>query len=348
MFRFGDPGGRVYGSAGTIQNYWGSGSGIANFSLQSGQGRNGGSCIRSLAAANNYVLRAFDNQQTWGVAFAFRVSGVTTSNPIISFFDGTSTQCDLRINTSLQLYVTRNNTTLGIAASALSANTWNHIEVKCKIDNSTGTLEVRVNEVAVIGPLTGQDTQNTSNAYANVIILGYFGGVGGLGNLDWDDIIIWDGQATDSSGNPDINDFIGDCALNWSIPNGAGTSTQFTPDSGSNYSRVADATVDDDTSYVESSTLNNIDSYAIANLPTTVQSVKSLATIHYCRKTDAGGKQMGSVIRTGATNYLHPNNIYLGDSYQYQFRNWGTNPNTLAAWTVSDVNGIESGQKVLS
>jgi hypothetical protein len=38
--------------------------------------------------------------------------------------------------------------------------------------------------------------------------------------------------------------------------------------------------------------------------------------------------------------------VDLGSSYQYSFRNWGTNPGTVLPWTVADVNALEIGQTV--
>ncbi len=51
------------------------------------------------------------------------------------------------------------------------------------------------------------------------------------------------------------------------LPNGAGTYTQWTPDSGSNYDRVNDSSdPDDDTSYVAINTNSRVDTYQFASL----------------------------------------------------------------------------------
>ena len=134
--------------------------------------------------------------------------------------------------------------------------------------------------------------------------------------------------------------------LAWLLPTGAGTTTQFTADTGVNYTRVNEATPDGDTSYVESSTVGQIDSYALADLPAAATAVKSLAVCHYARKTDVGSRQMGALVRTGGTNFTHPTGVNLGNSYLYDFSAWGTNPGTVAAWTVADVNALEAGQVV--
>jgi hypothetical protein len=171
------------------------------------------------------------------------------------------------------------------------------------------------------------------------------------GNLaDLDDVIVYDGQANDANGNADITGPIGDCGLAWLLPAGAGTTTQFTPDTGSNYARVNEATPDGDTSYVGSSTVGNIDTYALADLPGTVTTVKGVASVHYAKKTDVGARGMKAELRSGGGNSAHATEIAPGTSYQYYFSNWGRNPNngTPADWTPAAVNALEVGQQVSS
>ena len=51
------------------------------------------------------------------------------------------------------------------------------------------------------------------------------------------------------------------------LPDGAGASAQWTPDSGSNYARVSETTApDDDTSYIQTATSAQTDSYTFANI----------------------------------------------------------------------------------
>jgi hypothetical protein len=166
--------------------------------------------------------------------------------------------------------------------------------------------------------------------------------------VDFDDFVVWDLTATDANGNNDIHDWIGDCSVTWLLPNGAGTTTQFTPDSGSNYLRVSDTTPDGDTSYVDSSTVGVTDTYTLADISSSVSSIKSLAVVHLGRKTDTGSRAIQAVIRTQTTNYVHPNAIYLSDNYSYSFSPYGSNPNTAVAWSVPDVNALEAGQKINS
>ncbi len=373
MFRFGDPGGRIYTALGTsnanVLAHWTTLlNSAATLSIQSAGGRLTGTCLRfNIVNSNNFcqISKTLDNQVTLGLAFAIKIGMLPTSGPIIiaAFEDAGTFQISLRLNTDGTLQVLRGGSvggsggevalTGGTSSVSLSLNVWTHLELKVTINNSTGTVELRKNGVAIIGPLTSLNTRATANNSANAVRIGFLGNPGiaaGLvsGTFDFDDIIVYDAQTTDANGFSDIHDFIGDCALTWLLPTGAGTTTQFTPDSGSNYARVNEATPDGDTSYVESSTTTNIDTYAMADLPGTASSVKSVASVHYMRKTDTGTRGIKAELRAGGGNTAHATEQVLSTSYLYYFSNWGQNPNNGSAtnWTPTNVNSVEAGQNL--
>lgn len=349
-FRFGDPGGRMYNAVGSSQinllALWtGASSNAGNFSITTSGGRTVGNCLTVNTGSGSFISKTLDAQATWGIAFAIKVTTITASgSQIWAIQDAGSTQCDLRINSNGTLFVTRAGTTLGTTTTAIPMNTWVHVEWKTLINNTTGTTEVRINGASAGLSLTSQNTRATANNSANAIILGNSGFSSMAFNLD--DAIVYDGQTVDAAGNADIHDFIGDSSATWLLPAGAGASSQFTPDSGTNYTRVNEATPDGDTSYVQDSTVNDIDLYTLAALASGATVVKSLAVYHYARKTDSGSRTMEAEIRTGSTNYSYANAIALATSYIYYASGWGTNPNTASPWTVSDVNGMQAGQTV--
>lgn len=351
MIRFLEPGGRAYQAAGTsganlLANglvAWG-----GTWSVNPGTGRTTGSSLRC-TTGGAALAKTLDAQSVWGIAFAFRTQAIFT-NPthLASFRDGASTQVDLRLNADQTLSVTRNGGALagGTSTVAMNAFAYNHIEFKARIDPSAGTVEVRLNGGTIIGPLTGLNTRSTANSSANTIYFGY--STGGATTSDYDDIIIWDGQATDAAGNPAVHDFIGDKGLVWSQATGAGATTQFTSSGGANYTRVNEATPDGDTSYVESGTVGQIDTYAMAVLPANVSAVLGVANVLYARKTDVGSRGMKSVVRSGGTNYSFPTEIALGNSYLYYQSIREADPATGAAWTIPGVNALEAGLTVSS
>jgi hypothetical protein len=361
MFRFGDPGGRIYGSVGAananVLAYWTArDAGSATLAVSSGAGRTVGSCLRwalvfNSGGASGFLSKALDSRPTWGVAAAYKFAALPSSAmAIVQFLDTASTQVELKLGADANFSVTRAGTLLGTAPSGYSANTWIHVEFKATIHPTAGTIYLAVGGVQRLS-LTGQNTRSTSNSSANTIRVGFATDTGnnsGGGNHDLDDVIIYDDQATDANGFADITGPIGDCGLTWLLPGGAGSSAQFTPDSAvANYTRVADTTVDT-TSYVESPTVNNLDLYALTDIGTNISSVKSLQIVDYGRKTDAGSRGARAVLRTGGANFTHAGEMALPDSYVYFSNGWGLNPGTGLAWTVADINGLEIGQKVSS
>jgi hypothetical protein len=354
-FRFGDPGGRVYGTITNILAYWSVVTTTAPWSVSAGNGRSTGSCLRlAMAATTNTIYKNLDNQATWGIAFGFKpsVAQATNAYSVAFFADSGTPQVTLRLNTSGTLSVYRGTssggTLLGTTATSISYGSWNHIEFKTTINATTGTVQVWINGVSQLS-LTSQNTRNTANSSANQIVIGTdTTTTPTASNWDYDDIIVYDGQTTDAANNPDITGPIGDCGLAWLLPSGAGSSTQFSPDSANpNYSRLTDTTPDT-TSYVESSTVNNLDLYALTDPAANVGTIKSLQVISYARKTDVGSRGARAVLRTASTNYVHTNEISLSDSYLYYSSGWGVNPNTGVAWTTADINGLEIGPKVSS
>jgi hypothetical protein len=355
MFRFGDPGGRMYTTVGTGQAnllaYWTSVVNGASFSVSAGNGRLGGSSLRISAVGNltEYrVRKTLDAQSTWGMAFAFRASAIPFgSTQIASVMDVTAAQLDLKLNPDFTLSITRGGTVLGTSSAALAVNAYSHLEWKVLIHPSVGTIELRKNGVLILGPLTGLNTRNTANSTANVVTIGADGsGNGNNANWDYDDIIVYDGQTVDPNGLTDIIGPIGDCTLRWLLPTGVGNTTQFLPDAGANYTRVNEATPDGDASYVSSANLNDIDTYALADLPVGTTIVRSIAVCCYARKTDANVRAIAAMIRTGGTNYGNAVLATLGTSYLYNFFGWGQNPSTGTPWTPADINALEAGQKV--
>lgn len=155
-------------------------------------------------------------------------------------------------------------------------------------------------------------------------------------------MIVYDAQTNDANGFSDITGPIGDCRLTWLLPTAAGSSTQFTPDSGSNFARVNEATPDI-TSYVDGS-VGQVDTYQSAD--TLASTVKSVALVHYARKTDVGVRGMKPVIRSTGANYTYPTEIALADTYVYYFSSFGQNPNNGSPipWTPAAVNALEIGQ----
>jgi hypothetical protein len=366
MFRFGDPGTRMYGTMGTnnanMLALWNGGSMEEDkFSVGSSQGPSGNNCILFSPdpATNNpsIIAKTLDAQKKWGFACRLKLDFSTISATgwaWLAFYIANKPQIVLRFRPDGAMEIVRGGIQIiGTTLDSLTSNVWNHFEFLFTIGVSDGTVDVWFNSVNVLS-ITGTGTQDVAPASAESI---YFGSItpqamsfvtGSTPLIYFDDIILYDGQPTDPAGNPDIHSHIGNCRLEWLLPTADGATTQFTSSSGSNFSAVNDPVPDGDASYVYDQSVGTMDTYRIAPIILPGTLVSSVAVVHYARKSDVGPRSIVAEIRTGGSDFDHPSRIDLKDDYSYEFSNWGSDPTDGSIWTPTKVSAVEIGQKVNS
>jgi hypothetical protein len=118
-----------------------------------------------------------------------------------------------------------------------------------------------------------------------------------------------------------------------------------TPTSGANSPFVADIQQDGATSYVSSSTVGQADLYGIAPISATPSSVVAVVTRGLAQKTDAGTRNIGLNLRSGATTSSGASTA-LNTSFGWISRTDLTDPATSAAWTATGVNNLQIGATV--
>ena len=296
-----------------------------------GSGRNG-NCLQ--LDYNQIISKTLDAQATWIVGIAFKTTSLASENLILSLRDAGTNQCSVRVNTDGTLSVLRGSTVLATSILAISINTWYYIEFKVTIADA-GTYQVRVNGVDWIASGSG-DTQATANASANQIALYQAGSYSSY----FDDLYVCDGTGASN------NNFLGDVRVDALLPSGAGTTTAWTPSTGANYTCVDEA-APNDTDYVESATANQVDTYAMGNLPYAAGSVFAVQVVDMARKTDAGARSIQTAVRSGASDY-YGSTVSLGDTYVAVMKQYDTDPADSAAWTVTKVNALEAGIKLIA
>lgn len=290
-----------------------------------------------------------DAPSTWIIGVAAQLSAMTVTDNLFALIDTTSNwQCSLAFNRTtnqFQFYrgIWNSGTAIGPAYTLIPAlNQWYYLEMKFVIHNSTGSVELRVDGPAVISA-TNQDTQNTSNAFADTLHMGSTNDAFWVPNFD--DLYVCDG-----TGSAPTNDFLGDCRVESRMPNGNGNSSQFVgSDSNStdNYLLVDETPgSNDDTDYVESATIGNKDTYTYQDLTSTAGTVYGIQILPTARKTDAGFRSMKTVARLSATETDGPEQR-IGNSYAIYSDIRETKPGG-GVWTISDVNSAEFGVKVFA
>jgi len=226
----------------------------------------------------------------------------------------------------------------------MSAGVMAYVEWKVVIHPSAGTVEVRVNGNVVPGlNLTGQNTRASGFSTWTSVVLGTNDNVGsswsgGNLNVDFDDVYVCDG-----SGSAPWNTFLGDCRVDALRPTAEGTSSQWTPLSGTDNAAMVNQTApDDDTTYVSTVTSGHTDTYVTPDAPVAGAAIMGVQLNVSIKKEDAGSCAVSGVVRHSGTNYpvVLPN---PGTTYAYQTVMMPTNPGTGVAWTEAGFNAAEFG-----
>ena len=121
-----------------------------------------------------------------------------------------------------------------------------------------------------------------------------------------------------------------------------------TPNSGvTNFSRVNEAHMDSDTSYVSGSTAGNTDIYALADLASAPASITAVIIKHAMRKSDTGLRTATTRVVSGGVNYDQPT-VTLATTYQWQNTIYVSDPNTAVAWTFAGVNALQVVPRIVA
>lgn len=306
-----------------------------NISLVSG--RLGGFAASGDNVSTSILTPVLGLKNTWIIGMAYFETSLASSS-LILFRRNSVLQGELSsIGTSGQLNLTSGsvNTNFNGKNSFIRPNKWNYLEMKISFVSS-GSYEIRLNG-KTIASASGVDLRSSGSDGANQILFT----LGRQGYLD--DIYI-----CDNSGSVN-NDFLGDTQVVGLLPNGDGFYSSWTQDSGPNhYSRVNELPITiDDTSYVESSTAGNIDTYTYTNISgTNFTDIAGLQINTVGRKTDLGMKTMSVVARSSGTDIIG-DSVVLGDSYENHEQIFETDV-TGSNWTITSVNASEFGMEVIS
>lgn len=305
--------------------------------------RSGGNASRFGNYGGDYLLKTLDDQARWIVGFAYKRDYASNDEkPILQLRDNTGAVqvalCMHSVDGLLRLWRGDQTTLLATSTIALPTGSWNFIELKTTIHDTTGSLELRVNGVTV-ATYAGDTKYSSTIGTARSIRLS--GGVYSSSLYGWiDDLYVCDGTGTTN------NDFLGDCRVDTLYPNGVGNSAQFTPTgSATNWENVDDVPSDEDASYNASDTVGSIDSFAFTDMAVLTASVFGVQANILARKDDAGTRTLRAIARVGGTNY-EGSDLPLSDTYLDQQQIWALNPATAASWTEAEINAAEFGYKV--
>ena len=272
------------------------------------------------------------------VSFNDTTVGLTVTTQVTVFFD----QANFAIKvyrgfapsaTSTQLYISPNN--------VWTAKVWNFIEIWPVIDDTTGSVTVRVNGV-VVATLTGADTDFSGNTWWDSVTFTN-PGVGMVATFD----DLYYADTVVGPGSYPANNFLGDVRVATLFPT-ANAGVHFTPLAGTNFSEINEHQMDSDASYNFSTTAGDEDFFTFDPLENTVSKIYGIQLTGAWRKDDGGMRVIDQVVKTGGTEYLSPDHSVPDNFYAYFTDLWILNPNTSVNWTLTDVNNILAGYKLIS
>jgi hypothetical protein len=224
----------------------------------------------------------------------------------------------------------------------VTPDTWAHVAFKIKVHSSAGTLTIYVNGSVVL-TLTGLNTRGSaSDDQTDLVMYGYFNNVAAC---YFDDFIITDSVTVDDD---DRNGYLGDVIGERVALVGDGASSQWTRNSGAtNASCVDDTLQDGDATIVTADTVGRLDLYTVA-APVRIANPLQFLQITTVGKKDTGGtRAIAHAVRSAGANHIQADR-YLSTSYAAQVTRLVTNPETSAAFLMSELGptGIQVGQKV--
>lgn len=308
-------------------------------------------CLRlgSFSAFTWGPTLAPNSNEGW-IGFAYRPSGGLTNGIFFRIYEGTTHHLSLSMDntTGIIQVLQGNGTVLVTSLTSAITNQFYYIEFHFIIDNTTGAVGLRFNgqtsdEVAA----TGIDTQNGGTAAWTRFALD--GDASSSQDEDYDDLYVLDDVDSGIVGAPN-NDYLGDMIVECLEPDGAGASTQLTPSAGANWQNVDEIPGHDgDTTYNESATVSNQDTYAMDPLVfIDDDDIKAIQVAGVMRKVDAGARSGRNIIR-------HVSDFYgatrvLSTSYEYQ-RDIAEGANPFAGttqWTIANVDALQAGFDVVA
>ena len=288
-----------------------------------------GSYCLDLTANYAYVQKTITADDEIYVAFRWRPTAPTSHQPIFLLYSGATYLASLfrsSVDNNLDAY--RGTTIIDSGSETISNDTTYLIEIYFKLADSGGRFVVKVDGVTDID-FTG-DTKTDANTTFDGIRLGYYV-ASFYAKAYFDNFII------------DSSDWIGDTSIQAIVPTGIGNSSEWTPSAGDNYACV-DEIPFGDADYVESSNVDDLDTYVAGDMTGGTIDVKCLQVQSRCAVTVGVAKNIKLVTRVNGTDYLSGDKL-VPLTVKSLFNLWENNPNGSVAWTESTVNAMEIGIK---
>lgn len=226
----------------------------------------------------------------------------------------------------------------------LKENKWYAIEAQVFLSTGTDGYVKVYTDGDLYGELTGIITVSINANFISGTSHFFSQRYGGSTYLD--NLWVVDNVGTANTG------FLGESLVNVMLPTGNGNQNDFTNSSGTstnNYLYVDEVIPDDDTTYTSGSIIGDIDLYKTNSILDQSGNINIIGlSVGSLVKDPIASGVYRNLIRTGGTNYSGDAGYALTSTYKYNIDFYDENPNTTAAWTYSDISGLEIGMIVES
>lgn len=334
---------RHYGANADILKKWSgyvSSAGGAAPVYSSTKGRDNLGSIKIAGSGYTYARQCgpyliVDNQSTALLQFRMQTdNNAFTEWPLIGFLDETGTHGELYVKADGTMeFVTGTSTVRATGTAVIPNNVLTYIEIKYYVHASTGVFNTRVNGTDDI-TFTGI-TKAATNAYINRIGFYYPYNYTASGSSIWiSDIVIMTGSST--------LDMLGECNVGAYFPTGAGSNTNWTPSTGSNYACVNKTSPGADSKYISSATNTQKDTYAYGDLPSDPATIPFVQQV-ILGNTTYGGLGLIKPVCLSVGDESDGDSITTDQAAAYKRRILTANPHGNVAWTKAGFNAAEFG-----
>jgi hypothetical protein len=268
-----------------------------------------------------------------GVKFAAFPSSFSS---FLAFYDGATQGINLRINEPGELAIYRGSTLVSQTSGlGLLVDTWYFIELKVTCADSGGLIDVQVGGTRVNDLYNASaDTKEGTHDYHDTIRV----------KAPSQYIYVDDLYILDSSGGNNTT-FVGNCRIQTVIPESDYAAGWDYPSPGTHYTEVDESPCDDDSTYIQEDTTGNRDLFEYVNA-VAVGTIYGIQICTDCRETDATTYDLKMPIRSGGTIFSGDSQAIGTTSYVTKRRIAEVDPNTNAAWGLTDLNSSQFGVEI--
>lgn len=220
---------------------------------------------------------------------------------------------------------------------------WFYLEVKAKIHQSAGSVEVRLNTETIISLVDTDTCAGTTPSFNMVGLMENPGAPNGTGlSILYDDLYY-----TDLMGSVN-NGFLGNVRVKTQFAVGNGDNIDFliggSSPAATNWQSVSNLAMDD-TKFVYSPTIGDFDLYDMN--PTINAPYVHAIQVRSCMRQDDATQRIGhNIIKTPSGTIVEGDDHYLNQSFSLYRDIFETNPDTSTFFTGTEANGTQAGPKV--